>query len=149
MTASSFGPDITAASILEDLEYFDDWEDRYRYLIDLGKQLPPLPDTLKTDANVVHGCQSQVWIQADYDPETHRLDFRVDSDAHIVRGLAAMVLAAFNHQTPQAILAFDIDAYFRQSQLIQHLSPTRGNGLKSMVRKIHQAAEAALAAPPA
>lgn len=145
MSQSPFGTEITAASILEDLDFFDDWEDRYRYIIDLGKKLPSMPDALKTDANFVHGCQSQVWIHANKDASGQALDFLVDSDAHIVRGLAAMVMAAFNHQSPQAILNFDIDSYFKQTQLIQHLSPTRGNGLKSMVRKIRQAAEAAQA----
>ena len=145
MSDSPFGSEITAASILEDLEFFDDWEDRYRYIIDLGKKLPPMPDALKTDANFVHGCQSQVWIHADYHPADNTLHFLVDSDAHIVRGLAAMVMAAFNRQSPQAILDFDVDAYFAQTQLIQHLSPTRGNGLKSMVKKIRQAATLAQA----
>jgi cysteine desulfuration protein SufE len=144
MSDSPFGSEITAASILEDLEFFDDWEDRYRYIIDLGKKLPPMPDALKTDANFVHGCQSQVWIHADYQADSNTLNFLVDSDAHIVRGLAAMVMAAFNRQSPQAALDFDVDAYFAQTQLIQHLSPTRGNGLKSMVKKIRQAATLAL-----
>lgn len=143
MSDNPFGSAITAASILEDLAFFDDWEDRYRYIIDLGKKLPPMPDALKTDANFVHGCQSQVWIHAAYDADTDRLHFLVDSDAHIVRGLAAMVMAAFNQQSPQAVLGFDVDGYFNQTQLIQHLSPTRGNGLKSMVSKIRQAAERA------
>ena|SRR3990167_8753632 len=145
MSANPFGTDIRDTDILEDLGFFDDWEDRYRYIIDLGKKLPPMPETLKTDANFVHGCQSQVWIHADYNAADNTLDFLVDSDAFIVRGLAAMVMAAFNHRSPQAILDFDIDTYFKQTQLIQHLSPTRGNGLKSMVRKIRQAAEAARA----
>ena len=145
MSDNPFGSDITADAILEDLEFFDDWEDRYRYIIDLGKKLPPMPDALKTDANFVHGCQSQVWINADYDAATNRLHFLVDSDAHIVRGLAAMVMAAFNQQSPKAILDFDVDAYFGKTQLIQHLSPTRGNGLKSMVKKIRHAAELACA----
>lgn len=144
MSDNPFGSTITATSIVEDLEFFDDWEDRYRYIIDLGKKLPPMPDELKTDANFVHGCQSQVWIHADYHADRNMLTFLVDSDAHIVRGLAAMVMAAFNRQSPQAILAFDVDAYFAQTQLIQHLSPTRGNGLKSMVKKIRQAATQAL-----
>ena len=144
MSSNPFGTDITADSILEDLEFFDDWEDRYRYIIDLGKKLPPMPDALKTDANFVHGCQSQVWINADYDAGSNTLNFLVDSDAHIVRGLAAMVMAAFNHQPPQSILDFDIDGYFGKTQLIQHLSPTRGNGLQSMVKKIRQAAQQAV-----
>lgn len=145
MQDNPFGSEFTAASILEDLEFFDDWEDRYRYIIDLGKKPPAMPEEFKTDANFVHGCQSQVWIHADYDTASNTLHFLVDSDAHIVRGLAAMVMAAFNGQSPQAILAFDVDGYFGQTGLIQHLSPTRGNGLKSMVRKIRQAAEQAQA----
>lgn len=145
MQDNPFGSEITTASILEDLAFFDDWEDRYRYIIDLGKKLPPMPDELKTDANFVHGCQSQVWIHADYAADRNTLHFLVDSDAHIVRGLAAMIMAAYNGQSPQAILAFDIDGYFNKTHLMQHLSPTRGNGLKSMVRKIRLAAEQALA----
>ena len=141
MSSNPFGTDITADTILEDLAFFDDWEDRYRYIIDLGKKLPPMPEDLKTDANFVHGCQSQVWIHADYDTTGNTLSFLVDSDAYIVRGLAAMVMAAFNQQSPQAILAFDIDGYFGKTQLIQHLSPTRGNGLQSMVKKIRLAAQ--------
>lgn len=136
-----FGSDISSDDILEDLEFFDDWEDRYRYIIDLGKKLPPMPDNLKTETNFVHGCQSQVWIHARFQDDSNCLHFLVDSDAHIVRGLAAMVMAAFNQQSPQHILNFDVDGYFGQTQLIQHLSPTRGNGLKSMVGKIREAAQ--------
>lgn len=145
MSNNPFGRDYTAASVLEDLDFFDNWEDRYRYIIDLGKKLPTMPDALKTDANYVSGCQSQVWIHPDYDTASNRLNFLADSDAHIVRGLVAMVMAAFNHQPPQAILDFDIDDYFARTQLIQHLSPTRGNGLKSMVKKIHLFATQAMA----
>lgn len=144
MSDNPFGNTITSEDILEDLEFFDDWEDRYRYIIDLGKKLPAMPDELKTDANFVHGCQSQVWISAHYSAEDNTLNFFVDSDAHIVRGLAAMVMAAFNQRSPQDILDFDVDDYFGKSQLIQHLSPTRGNGLKSMVGKIRTAAQAQL-----
>ena len=144
MNNNPFGSDITADDILEDLTFFDDWEDRYRYIIDLGKKLPPMPEAQKTEANYVHGCQSQVWISHNFQQDTRRLHFLVESDAHIVRGLAAMVMAAFNQQSPQQILDFDIDQYFQKSQLIQHLSPTRGNGLKSMVNKIREAAHSYL-----
>ncbi len=144
MSDNPFGSSITSEDILEDLEFFDDWEDRYRYIIDLGKKLPPMPEELKTEANFVHGCQSQVWINADYDEANGKLHFLVDSDAHIVRGLAAMVMAAFNQHSPQEVLDFNVDDYFGKSQLIQHLSPTRGNGLKSMVGKIRSAAQAQL-----
>ncbi len=140
-SSNPFGSTITAEDILEDLSFFDNWEDRYRYIIDLGKQLPAMDESLKTDENFVHGCQSQVWIHVEKDDSTGKLNIQVDSDAHIVRGLAAMVMAAFNNQTPQEVLAFDIDQYFGKTQLIQHLSPTRGNGLQSMVKKIRQAAK--------
>ena len=144
MSDTPFGSTITSDDILEDLEFFDDWEDRYRYIIDLGKKLPAMPEQLKTEDNFVHGCQSQVWISAQYNADANSLSFLVDSDAHIVRGLAAMVMAAFNQRSPQDILAFDVDSYFGKTQLIQHLSPTRGNGLKSMVGKIRSAAQAKL-----
>ena len=136
-----FGSDITDQDVLEDLEFFDDWEDRYRYIIDLGKKLPAMADNLKTEEHLVRGCQSQVWIHHTFNSDDQCLEFEVDSDAHIVRGLAAMVMAAYNHRSPQEILDFDIDSYFEQTQLIQHLSPTRGNGLKSMVKKIQTLAE--------
>ncbi|MCG8671141.1 MAG: SufE family protein [Pseudomonadales bacterium] len=135
-----FGTSITHEDLLEDLEFFDSWEDRYRYIIDLGKKLPDMPEAYKTDENFVHGCQSQVWIHGELNNTDNCLDLLVETDAHIVRGLAAMVMAAYNHQSPQTILDFDIDAYFEQTQLIQHLSPTRGNGLKSMVKKIQDLA---------
>jgi len=120
--------------IIESLSFFDSWEDRYRYIIDLGKELPPMPDSLRTDDRIVPGCQSQVWI--DSKVENHKLVFQVDSDALIVKGLLAIVMAAYNNKTSTDILAFDIDSYFYQLDLIKHLSPTRGNGLKAMVEKI-------------
>lgn len=135
-----FGTDITSEDILEDLEFFDDWEDRYRYIIDLGKKLPAMDNALKTEDHLVRGCQSQVWIHHDYNNDQNLLNFQVDSDAHIVRGLAAMVMAAFNQQSPQHITKFDVEDYFGKTQLIQHLSPTRGNGLQSMVKTIRAAA---------
>ncbi|MCG8535241.1 MAG: SufE family protein [Pseudomonadales bacterium] len=135
-----FGSDITDQDVLEDLEFFDDWEDRYRYIIDLGKKLPAMADDLKTEEHLVRGCQSQVWIHHTFNSDDQCLEFEVDSDAHIVRGLAAMVMAAFNHRSPQQITHFDVEEYFGKTQLIQHLSPTRGNGLQSMVKTIKAAA---------
>lgn len=140
MSESVFGSEITSQDVLEDLEFFDDWEDRYRYIIDLGKKLPAMEPALKIESNLVKGCQSQVWISHSYNPEQQNLCFSVDSDAHIVRGLAAMVMAAFNYKTAQQILDFDIQDYFGKTQLIQHLSPTRGNGLQSMVNTIKASA---------
>lgn len=141
MSTNPFGTEITHLDILEDLEFFDDWEDRYRYIIDLGKKLPAMDESLKTESSLVRGCQSQVWIHHDFNEQNHVLSFQVDSDAHIVRGLAAMVMAAFNQQSPQHIEQFDVDGYFGKTQLIQHLSPTRGNGLQSMVKTIRAAAD--------
>ena len=130
-----------AASLAEIRETFDllsDWEDRYRYIIELGKSLPALPDEHKVDANIVHGCQSQVWIVHRLD--NGKLEFALDSDALIVRGLIAIVLAALDHRTPAEVLAVDMDALFDELALKRHLSPTRGNGLAAMVRRIQEVA---------
>ncbi|HEY9034924.1 MAG TPA: SufE family protein [Pseudomonadales bacterium] len=125
-------PDTDA--ILDDLAFFDDWEERYQYIIDLGRELPAMDPSLHTPERLVKGCQSNVWLDARHDGE--RLQFTVDSDAIIVRGLLAVVLAAFNNKTAAEILAFDIDAYFNALDLENHLSPTRGNGLRAIVAKI-------------
>lgn len=120
--------------IIEDLDFLDDWEQRYQYIIDLGKQLPPLAEEHKQDLNKVRGCQSNVWMVS----EEHdgRLSFKVDSDAVIVQGLLAVVLAAYDNKTRAEIQTFDIDAYFAQLDLERHISPTRGNGLRAIVAKI-------------
>ena len=128
--------------IIEDLEFFDDWEDRYKYIIDLGKSLPAMDDELKTELRLVKGCQSSVWIEPGEDGEL--MTFIVDSDAIIVRGLLALVMAAYDRKTAADIDAFDIDAYFVELDLERHLSPTRGNGLKSIVARIQAMAKAAL-----
>lgn len=140
--AVPFGRRIDADEVAESLEFFDDWEDRYRYIIDLGKELPGLPDELKTDDRFIHGCQSQVWIDHRRDPATGRLQFVVDSDALIVRGLAGIVLSALNDRTPEEIAAFDMDGFFARIDLMRHISPTRGNGLRAMVQKIRSLADA-------
>lgn len=136
--SSEFGVDITPDDILEALSFFDSWEDRYRYIIDLGKELPAMDDSLKTDERIVRGCQSQVWLAHSVDNE--RLYFQADSDAHIVRGLLAVVLAAYNGRSSQAILDFDVEDYFNKLDLVRHLSPTRGNGLRAMVGRIRDIA---------
>lgn len=133
-----FGHSISSQDILETLGFFDSWEDRYKYIIDLGRDLPPMPAALHTDDRLVRGCQSQVWIDTQLD--NGRLQLSVDSDAFIVKGLLALVLAAYNNRTPPEILAFDIDSYFAQLDLLRHLSPTRGNGLRSMVQRIQDIA---------
>lgn len=139
ITLSPFGSEITPEEILDTLGFFDDWEERYKYIIDLGKQLPAIDDSKKTEVYLLRGCQSQVWI--DSQQVDGKLFFEVDSDAHIVRGLLAVVLSAYNNKTPAEVLAFDIDNFFAQVDLVKHLSPTRGNGLTAMVKRIQQTAE--------
>ena len=135
------------APALEDVRssfaFFEDWEDRYRFLIDLGRAMPPLPERERTDANLVRGCQSRVWLVTRYEADADRLALAIDSDAHIVRGLAAVVLAAFNGKSPRAIAEFDMEGLFEELALLRHLTPTRGNGLRAMVAKIRAVAEAA------
>ncbi|WP_430461322.1 SufE family protein [Thalassolituus sp. LLYu03] len=138
VNANPFGTSITTDDILDTLSFFDDWEERYKYIIDLGKQLPAMADEKKTEQYLLRGCQSQVWI--DSAEENGKLMFEADSDAHIVRGLLGVVLTAFNNKTPAEILAFDIDGYFAQIDLVKHLSPTRGNGLRAMVQRIQETA---------
>ena len=126
--------------ILEDLQFFDDWEERYKYIIDLGKALPAMDPSLRTPERLVKGFQSNVWI--DVGLQGDALHFVVDSDAHIVRGLLAVVMAAYTDKSPEAIIAFDMDGYFQTLDLERHLSPTRGNGLKAIVAKIQAIAKA-------
>jgi cysteine desulfuration protein SufE len=131
---SRFGTEITPAEIMEALSFFDSWEDRYKYIIDLGKEIPVLDPEHRREENLIRGCQSQVWLI--WRKEGDRLFFDVDSDAFIVKGLLGVVLAAYNGRTAQEILDFDIDAYFESLNLLKHLSPTRGSGLQAMVRRI-------------
>ncbi len=135
-----YGTEITAADVVDTLGFFDNWEDRYRYIIDLGKQLPAMPQSHKRDDLLVRGCQSQVWL--DWRASEGMMVFAVDSDAHIVRGLIAIVLSVYNNKKPGEILAFDIDEYFTRLDLLSHLSPTRGNGLRAMVQRIRDIAAA-------
>ena len=136
------GPSPKSATTIDEIRdsfaFFDDWEDRYKFIIDLGRELPPMPDALKVDANIVRGCQSQVWI--DHRVDAGRLYFTIDSDALIVRGLIAIVLAAFDGRTASQILAYDIDGLFRDLDLLRHLSPTRGNGLAALVKRVRDIA---------
>ena len=127
-----------AQAIEDDLAFFDSWEDKYRYIIDLGKTLPEFDESKRVDDYLVRGCQSQVWIDVDLSDEV--LDVKVDSDAFIVKGLLAVVIAAYRGLTPRQAIEFDIDGYFNRLELITHLSPTRGNGLRSMVAKIRDTA---------
>lgn len=121
-------------------EFFDDWEDKYRFIIDLGKSLPHMPAEHQVEANLVRGCQSQVWLLTDHDSTTDTLNLQIDSDAHIVRGLIAIVIAAYEGKTPTKVTSYDIEALFGELDLLSHLSTGRGNGLRAMVSRIREAA---------
>lgn len=136
----------TFADILETFDLLDDWEDRYRYLIDLGKQLPPLPDSARTVANKVPGCVSQVWLETSL--VDGRMQFIGDSDAHIVKGLVALLIALHSDRPPAEILATDTLAAFRKLGLDAHLTPQRSNGLRSMVDRMRSDAQRLAALAP-
>ncbi|MFZ5616545.1 MAG: SufE family protein [Pseudomonadota bacterium] len=127
--------------IVSDFAFLDDWDERYKYLIDLGRALPPYPEDKRDDAHKVKGCASQVWL--DSQRRDGRLHFAADSDAHIVKGLVALLIALYSGKTPQGILAVDADAALRPLDLSAHLTPQRSNGLASMAARIRAiAAEA-------
>lgn len=130
------------AAIAEEFAFFGDWTERYQYLIDLGRKLPPMPDADKIEANKVQGCQSQVWLVAAGD--AHRLDFRAISDSSIVSGLIALLLRVYSGRSATEILATE-PRFVEAIGLAKHLSPTRSNGLASMLATIRQHARDALA----
>ncbi|CAM2845394.1 cysteine desulfurase sulfur acceptor subunit CsdE [Vibrio neptunius] len=133
---SPFGTDIQAEDIVTTMQGFKGWEERYRQVIQWGKKLPMMPDELKSEQVTVSGCESQVWLVSEnLDGVWH---FCADSDARIVRGLIALVVAAYDGKTSAEIQAFNIDEYFEKLGLIAHLSPSRGNGLKAIVEQIKQ-----------
>lgn len=119
--------------IIEEFQDLDDWMDRYQLLIDMGNSLPPLDEKYKTESNLIEGCQSRVWLQADYDGE--HIHFHAESDALIVKGIVSLLVRVLDNQTPQDIL--NADLYFiDQIGLREHLSPTRSNGLLAMVKQM-------------
>lgn len=138
----------TADDLIEDFELLDDWEDRYRFVIELGRALPPFPEDLRTEENKVQGCTSQVWLVSHRHagPSGPVLEFQGDSDAHIVRGLVAVLLKIMSGHSAEDILKTDALAVFRRIGLEGHLTPQRSNGLRSMVERIRNDARAALAA---
>ena len=128
-------------NIREDFASLDDWEDRYRYVLELGHSLEPLSEEAHNDGNKVRGCVSQVWLERE--PRTNAeggsvLHYRGDSDSHLVRGLIAIAIALFSDRTPEQILAVDANAAFRELGLEQHLTPQRSNGVRSMVDRIRK-----------
>ena len=133
---------MSLETLLADFDLFDDWEDRYKYIIELGNTLEPLSAAEHCDDNKVPGCVSQVWL--DTEKQTDTLRFRGDSDAHIVRGLVAILLDLYSDRPPADILAFDARAAFEQMGLSEHLTPQRSNGFYAMVQRIRNDATASL-----
>ena len=134
--------------IIENFAVLDEWDDRYRYLIELGRALPPLPDAARNEANKVQGCASQVWLATSTRPDGKGgpvLNFVGDSDAHIVRGLIAILLALYSGKPAQFILSNDAVALFEKLGLREHLTPQRSNGFRSMVERMRADARSALA----
>ena len=142
---------MTIDEISENFALLDEWDDRYRYLIELGRTLAPLPESAHNDANKVQGCASQVWLTTEITPGVSGpvLSFTGDSDAHIVRGLIAVLFAMYSKKPARDILATDALALFDRLGLREHLTPQRSNGLKSMVGRIRDEARHALAAASA
>jgi len=134
--------------IIENFELLDEWDDRYRYVIELGRELPPLADEAHNETNKVRGCASQVWLVTHVTPDGAAgptLSFDGDSDAHIVRGLVAILFALYSGKPAKDILDIDPEAVFTQLGLRENLTPQRSNGLRSMVERIQNDAKAALA----
>ena len=133
--------------ILDDFAYLDDWEDRYRYVIELGKAMPPLPDEDHIEANKVRGCASQVWLISTTDRSNPPvLTFQGDSDALIVRGLIAILVTLYSGRTANEIASIDPEAIFAKIGLRDHLTAQRSNGLSSMLARIRRDAEQSVAA---
>jgi len=134
--------------IVSNFDLLDEWEERYRYLIELGRLMEPLPDAAYNDVNKVQGCASQVWLQTDLDSAKGEpvLQLRGDSDAHIVRGLVALLISLYSGKTAAEALSTDALGLFKELGLSEHLTPQRSNGVRSMVERIRRDAHMALAA---
>jgi len=134
--------------IIADFEFLDDWEDRYRYIIELGRALPPLSPAEKTEATKIRGCASQVWLVSEQSASSDDsgdpvLTFRGESDAHIVQGLVAILLAVYSDKRASEILEIDTNSVFNSLGLNDHLTPQRANGVRSMIARIRDEAAAA------
>jgi cysteine desulfuration protein SufE len=141
------GSVTTIDEIIDNFELLEEWDDRYRYLIELGRALEPLPEAARNDANKVQGCASQVWVSTAIKPDGAGgpvLEFIGDSDAHIVRGLIAVLFALYSGKPARDILSTDAIATFEKLGLREHLTPQRSNGFRSMVNRIQRDAQAAL-----
>lgn len=141
-SAGAESADAAQDAIVEEFSFFGDWTERYQYLIDLGRKLPVLADELKSEANKVQGCQSQVWLVASGD--ANKLQFQANSDSAIVSGLVALVLRVYSGRSAQEVLATQ-PRFIEAIGLAKHLSPTRNNGLAAMLAKIREYAGGARA----
>jgi cysteine desulfuration protein SufE len=128
----------TQADLIKRLNYFENWKDKYKYIIDMGKKLPPFPEEYKTEENRIHGCQSQVWIHIE--EKDGQLFMQAVSDAAIVSGLIAVLLKVYSGRTPQQIIDMPLD-FLSQTGLLQHLSPNRSTGLYHMIKRIQSEAQ--------
>jgi len=138
---------VAIDEIVDSFAFMDDWDDRYRYVIELGRMLEPLPEAARIDSNKVQGCASQVWLSTDTKDKNGTgpvLTFQGDSDAHIVRGLIAILFAIYSGKPAREILATDALNLFERLGLREHLTPQRSNGLRSMVERIRSEANRAL-----
>jgi cysteine desulfuration protein SufE len=133
---------VTVEELVDDFEFLGDWEDRYRYIIELGDELEPMPDGLKTDAHRVQGCVSNVWLVMELTEGTPPvIQFVADSDSQIVRGLVAILVMLCSGRTPREILELDIKGVFDRLELQKHLSRSRSNGFRAMIQRIKHLAE--------
>lgn len=123
----------TSDTIISEFDNFDDWMDKYNYLIELGKSLPMIDDKHKVESNLIQGCQSRVWLHAEFDGK--RIHFTADSDAVITKGIANLLIRVYSDHTPQEILDASTE-FIKEIGLTEHLSPTRSNGLLSMIKQI-------------
>ena len=134
----SMSLDEKKQSVIEDFQLYDEWLDKYEYLIELGKNLDPYPEELKTDEHLIKGCQSRVWL--DYQLQDNRIFFRADSDAIITKGIISLLISVYSGRTPEEIAADDF-GFVAEIGLKDNLSPTRANGLVSMIETIKTFAE--------
>jgi cysteine desulfuration protein SufE len=132
----------TTDELLEEFEFLDTWEDRYRYIIELGDELDEMPEYLKNEENRVQGCVSNVWLVMELQPgDPPTITFQADSDSQIVRGLVAILVMLCSGRAPHEILALDVEGIFEKLELRKHLSRSRSNGLHSMIKRIRRLAE--------
>jgi len=147
-TVTMIAPDLTFADLKDNFALFDDWDERYEYIIDLGRKLPPFPTALQTEVTKVRGCMSQVWlVPGRAAGDRGKFAFAADSDSVIVKGLIAVLGILFSGQTPADVAKVDPEAAFRELGFEQHLAPSRRNGLVAMVQKIKQYAAEQAATP--